>query len=147
MPITQALCNSFKRDLLAMAPHRPEDAYKIALYTSRASLNEATQRYSAVDEVPESGDYVAGGQALKGFTVSLDGATATLDWTMDPLWRQATIAAAGALIYNSSRENRALAVLGFVDEAGRPIVVTSTNGTFAVELPAPRAETALIRIR
>ena len=146
MPISQAFCNSFKRELLAMSPHRPEDVYKIALYTPRAALNEATQCYSAVDEVAESGEYVAGGQVLQGFTVGLDGRTAMLDWTTDPQWRKSTIAAAGALIYNASRENRALAVLSFLDDAGRPTVITSTNGTFAVELPAPRAATALIRI-
>lgn len=140
MPITQAFCNSFKRDLLAMTPHRPEDLYKIALYTAAARLNQATAAYSPINEVPESGDYVAGGQPLAGFSVGLDGDTATLDWTADPRWARATIAAAGALIYNASRDNRALAVLDFGG------VIHSTNGPFVVTLPAPAAATALIRI-
>lgn len=141
MPITQAFCNSFKRDLLAMAPHRPEDVYKIALYTTAARLNQATEAYSAANEVPESGDYVAGGQVLAGFAVALDGDTATLDWTTDPRWSGATLAAAGALIYNASRGNKALAVLDFGG------VIRSTNGPFTVTLPSPAAATALIRIR
>jgi len=140
MPIRQAFCNSFKRELLAMAPHRPEDVYKIALYSQAARLDASTTVYSAVNEVPESGSYVAGGQVLSGFSVTLDGETACLDWTVDPLWNDATIAAAGALIYNASRGNRALAVLDFGG------VITSTNGPFRVTLPVPAAGTALIRI-
>jgi hypothetical protein len=140
MPITQAFCDSFKRDLLAMTPHQPGDAYKIALYTTRARLNAQTAFYTSENEVPDSGDYVAGGQPLAGFSAGLDGSVAFLDWTVDPRWTRATIAAAGALIYNSSKGNRALAV---VDFGG---VISCANGTFDVALPAPQAATALIRI-
>lgn len=83
---------------------------------------------------------MTGGQLLKGFSATLDGSTGCLSWAEDPIWRGATIHAAGALVYNATRGNKALAVLDF----GR--VVSSTNGPFSVELPTPRAATALIRI-
>lgn len=138
--ITQAFCNSFKSELLAMTPHTAADVYKIALYTSLATLNKSTTAYSSDNEVGASGDYEAGGQVLDGLTVSLDGDTAILDWTTDPTWNGATITARGALIYNSSRANKALAVLDFGGN------ITSTNGKFEVTLPAPAAATALLRI-
>jgi hypothetical protein len=141
MPITQAFCNSFKRELLAMEPHRASDVYKIALYTAAARLDETVTNYTPANEVPETGDYVAGGQVLAGFTAGLDGATGTLSWSKNPRWTNATIAAAGALIYNATRGNKALAVLDFGG------IVRSTNGPFLVTLPAPAAATALIRIR
>jgi hypothetical protein len=140
MAITQAFCNSFKEELLAMTPHTASDDYKIALFSSAATLNKNTTLYNAANEVPDSGTYVAGGQSLVGFTAGLDGDTAYIDWTSDPQWTAATIAAAGALIYNATRGNRALCVLDFGG------VITSTNGTFDVTLPAPAAATALIRI-
>ncbi|HUU83306.1 MAG TPA: hypothetical protein VM243_07365 [Phycisphaerae bacterium] len=140
MPITQAFCDSFKRDLLAMTPHQPGDAYKIALYTARARLGPSTTVYTSEHEVPDSGDYVAGGQVLSGIVAGLDGSVGYLDWTADPRWTAATIAAAGALIYNSSKGNRALAVLDFGG------VISCVNGHFDVTLPAPQAASALIRI-
>jgi len=124
MAITAAICNSFKKELLdGSGTHLAADVYKIALYTSDATLNKNTTAYSATNEVGNSGTYAAGGQSLSGFTVVLDGDTAILDWTSNPQWTSATIAAAGALIYNSSRSNKAVAVLDFGG------VITSTNGT------------------
>lgn len=137
---TQAFCNSFKRELLAMEPHRATDTYKIALYTAAARLDDTTTAYTPANEVPETGDYQAGGQVLIGFSAGLDGKTGVLSWTSDPRWVNTTIAAAGALIYNATRENRALAVLDFGG------VIRSTNGPFTVMLPRPAAATALIRI-
>lgn len=140
MAITAAFCNSFKQELLAMTPHTPSDVYKIALYGPGATLNKSTTAYSATNEVGDSGTYAAGGQILAGFSVTLDGDVGTLDWTTDPQWTAATIAAIGALIYNSTRAGKALAVLDFGG------TITSTNGTFDVTLPAPGAATGLIRI-
>jgi len=137
--ITQALANSFKQELLAMTPHTAADVYKIALYTSTATLSKATTAYSATNEVVGAG-YTAGGQTLVGFTVTLDTDTAILDWTTDPIWPAATITARGALIYNSSRSNKAVAVLDFGAD------ITSTNDNFKVTLPAPAAATGLVRI-
>ena len=140
MAITAAVCNSFKQELLAMTPHTAADVYKIALYTSTATLSKATTAYSATNEVGNSGSYAAGGITLVGFTVTLDTDTAILDWTTDPTATTATITARGALIYNSSRSNKAVAVLDFGSD------ITSTAGTFTIAFPLPAAATGLVRI-
>lgn len=139
MPITAAICNSFKQELLAMTPHTAADVYKIALFTSAATLSKATTAYATTNEVAGAG-YTAGGQNLSGFTVTLDTDSAILDWTTDPQWANSTITARGALIYNSTRANRAVAVLDFGAD------ITSTAAAFTVTLPAPSAAAGLIRI-
>jgi len=140
MAITAAVCNSFKQELLAMTPHTAADVFKIALYTSTATLSKATTAYSATNEVGNSGSYAAGGITLVGFTVTLDTDTAILDWTTDPTATTATITARGALIYNSSRSNKAVAVLDFGSD------ITSTLGTFTITFPAATAAAGLVRI-
>ncbi len=140
MAITAAVTNSFKTELLGMTPHTAADTFKIALYTSSATLSKATTAYSATNEVGNSGTYAAGGLTLVGFTVALDTDTAMLDWTTDPQWTGATITARGALIYNSSRSNKSVAVLDFGGD------ITSTAGTFTITFPAAAAATALVRI-
>jgi len=139
MAITAAICNSFKQELLSMTPHTAADVYKIALFTSAATLNKATTAYAATNEVSGTG-YTAGGATLTGFAVTLDADTAILDWTTDPAWADATITARGALIYNSSRANRAVAVLDFGAD------ISSTAAAFTVTLPAAAAATGLIRV-
>jgi hypothetical protein len=138
MAITQAMCNSFKTEILS-GTHVSTDVYMIALYTSAATLSKATTAYSATNEVSGTG-YVAGGQTLVGFTAALDTDTAFIDWSTDPSWANSTITARGALIYNSTRSNKAVAVIDFGSD------ITSTNGTFTVQFPLPAAATALIRI-
>lgn len=138
MTITAALCNSFKQELLAMTPHAAGDTYKLALYTSTATLNKSTTAYSATNEVSGAG-YTAGGITLTGFAVSLDTDTAILDFA-DASLSNATITAAGGLIYNSTQANKAVAVVSFGGD------VTSTAGTFNIPMPAPAAATGLIRI-
>ena len=140
MAITAALTNSFKQELLAMSPHTAGDVYKIALFQSSATLSKATTVYSNSGECPGTGNYTQGGINLVGFSVTLDTDTAILDWTTDPSWTNATITARGAMIYNSSRANKAVAVLDFGAD------ITSTNATFTVQLPSPAAATGLIRI-
>lgn len=139
MAITAAFCNSFKLDLLAMTPHTAADVYKIALFTDAATLSKATTAYAATNEASGTG-YTAGGATLAGLSATLDGDAAILDWTTDPTWAASSITARGALIYNSSRSNKAVAVLDFGAN------ITSTNGTFTVTLPAPAAATAVVRI-
>ena len=139
MAITAAICNSFKSEILAMTPHTASDTYKIALYTSSATLSKSTTAYSATNEVSGAG-YSAGGATLSGFSVTTDGDTAILDWTSDPTWAAATITARGAVIYNSTRSNKAVAVLDFGSD------FTSTAATFTVQLPAPAASTGTVRI-
>jgi hypothetical protein len=122
-----------------MTPNAAADVYKIALYTSTATLSNATTAYTATNEVVGTG-YTATGQTLVGFTASLDTNTAILDWTTDPSWPTSTITARGALIYNSSKTNSAIAVLDFGSD------ISSTNGTFTVQFPLPAAATGLIRM-
>ena len=139
MATTAAFCNSFKQELLAMTPHTAADVYKIALYTdAAATLSKSTTAYTATGEVVGAG-YTAGGMAPTGFSVTMDGDTALLDWTTDPVWATATITADTALIYNSSRTNKAVAVVKFTS-------ASSTAAAFTVQLPAPAAATGLIRI-
>ena len=140
MAITAAFCNSFKQELLAMTPHTASDVYKMALFTSAATLSKATTTYAATNEVANGNGYVTGGATLVGFSPTLDADTAILDWSTDPTWTTATITARGALIYNSTRSNKAVAVLDFGAD------ITSTADTFTVALPAPAAATGLIRI-
>jgi len=138
MAITAAVCNSYKQEIL-QGTHASADTYMIALYTSTATLDATTTAYTATNEVSGTG-YTAGGNALSGFTVSGSGSTAWLDFTTDPTWPTATITARGALIYNSSKTNKAVAVLNFGSD------VTSTASTFTVTFPTADAANALLRI-
>lgn len=110
----------------------------MALYTRDATLIPETVSYTAAKEVVGQG-YTAGGQALTGYLSILESGVALLDWD-DPIWLRATITARAALIYNFSKENRALAVL----DLGSDFI--STNGNFTVTLPEPTPTTAIIRI-
>lgn len=124
------MCNSFKQELL-QGIHLAADVYKIALYTSAVALDKTTTAYSTTNEVVGAG-YVAGGATLAGFTTGLSGDTAYINWS-NPSWAAASITARGALIYNSSRSNKAVAVLNFTSD------IISTNGTFLITLPAAGA--------
>ncbi len=138
MATTAALCNSFKNELLGMATHVSTDTYKIALYTSAAaSLDKTTIAYTATGEITGAG-YTAGGMALSGLASSLDTDTGILTFS-NPAWTTATITADTALIYNSSKANKAVAVLKFTS-------ASSTGATFTVQMPAATAVAGAIRI-
>lgn len=138
MAITAAVCDSYTQEILS-GTHTNAHTYKIALFTSTATLSAATTAYAATNEVSGTG-YTAGGATLTGFATSLDTGVAILDFTTDPTWPASTITARGALIYNSSAANKAVAVLDFGAD------ITSTNGTFTVAFPAATAATGLVRI-
>jgi hypothetical protein len=138
MAITQAMCNSFKTELLGGTHDLDTDTIKIALFTSSATLGASTTAYSTSNEVSGVG-YTAGGNTLAGAAISLSGSTAIVDFT-DTTWSSATITARGALIYNSSKADRAIAVLDFSSDK------SSTNGDFTVVFPAADASNAIIRI-
>jgi hypothetical protein len=138
MPITQAMCSSFKQQLLLGEHDLDTDVIKLALYTSAATLSAATTAYSTSDEVVGAG-YTAGGNTLTGATVSLTGTTAFVDFT-DTTWTTATITARGALMYNASKSNKAIAVLDFGADK------TSTAGNFVVQFPANDSSSAIVRI-
>lgn len=137
MPITQAICNVAKRDFLG-GVHAAADVYKIALFTDAATLNASTTAYSATNEVTGTG-YTAGGATLAGRANTLVGTVGILDWD-DVQWLAATFSGArGALIYNSSKSNAAIAVINFGSDR------SVTSGTFTIQFPAPTATEALIR--
>jgi hypothetical protein len=138
MAITQAMCNSFKTELLGGTHDLDTDTIKIALFTSSATLGASTTAYSTSNEVSGTG-YTAGGNTLSGATISLSGSTAIVDFT-DTTWSSATITARGALIYNSSKSDKAIAVLDFGSDK------SSTNGDFTVVFPTADASNAIIRI-
>ena len=138
MAISQAMCSSFKQQILLGEHDMDTDTIKIALYTSSATLDASTTVYTTSNEVVGTG-YTAGGNTLTGATVSLTSTTAFVDFS-DTSWTTATITARGALIYNSSKSNKAVAVLDFGSDK------TSTAGTFTIQFPANDASNAIVRI-
>ena len=140
MAITQALCLSFKTELLGGIHDLDTDVIKMALFTSAATLGASTTAYSSSNEVSSAGtNYTAGGNTMTSPVISFEGTTAIVDFA-DVVWANASFTARGALIYNSSKANRAIAVLDFGADK------TSTSGDFTVIMPAPAASTAIIRI-
>jgi len=140
MAITQAMATSFKVQLLNGTQNFSADTFKLALYTSSATLGENTTAYSATNEVPSTGNYSAGGNTLTvNVTPTNSGNVAYISFA-NTSWANATITANGALIYNSSKSNSAVAVLAFGGDK------TSTNGTFAVNFPTADASNAIIRL-
>lgn len=139
MAITQALCNSFKQELLQGLHDLDGHTLKMALFTSSATLGATTTAYSTTNESSGTG-YTAGGATLANVAVSLSGTTAFVDFD-DVSFTSATISdAAGALIYNSSASDKAIAVVDF----GSTKSVSS--GTLTITLPTASATTALIRV-
>jgi hypothetical protein len=138
MAISQGVCNSFKEEVLTGVHDIENDTIKIALFTSSATLDADTTAYATTNEVVGTG-YTAGGNTLAGAAVTLDGSVAIVDFT-DTTWSSASITARGALIYNSSKADRAIAVLDFGSDK------TSTDGDFTVIFPAPTASTAVVRL-
>jgi len=142
------MCTSFKKELLYGAHDfdaSSGDTFKIALYTSSATLNAATTAYATTNEVSGT-NYTAGGGALTSVDPTSSGTTALLDF-VDETWSSATITARGALIYNTtpnttsiSLTNPAVVVLDFGGDK------TSTAGDFTVVFPTADASNAIIRI-
>ncbi len=129
MAVTAGLCCSAKLDFLT-GVHQPGDRYKLALYTPAANLTPYDTEYTKQDEVKGQG-YVAGGADLAGYNASLDGISACITWAKETLWRNATITARSAMVYNASKGNKALLIIDIMDDYGNP--VTSTNGNFKVD--------------
>jgi hypothetical protein len=141
MAITQAMCTSFKQELLTGTHNFTNgtgDTFKIALFTSSATLGAATTAYSTSNEVSGTG-YTAGGNTLTNVTPTTSGTTAFTDFA-DTTWSSATITARGALIYNSTDSDKAVVVLDFGSDK------TSTAGDFTIQFPTADASNAIIRI-
>ena len=149
MAITQAMCTSFKVEILdgihafgttVVRAATTADTFKIALYTSSATLSASTTAYTTSNECPSTGNYSAGGNTLTVSQVPTStGTTAWLDFS-DTTWSNATITANGALIYNSTQSDKAVAVLAFGGDK------TSTAGDFTIIFPTADSSNAIIRI-
>ena len=142
MAITQAVCTSFKQEILVETHDftaTTGDTFKIALYSSSATLGASTTAYSSTNEVSNSGTYTAGGGSLTNVTPTTSGTTALTDFS-DISFTSATITARGALIYNSSDSDKAAVVLDFGGDK------TSTSGTFTIQFPAADASNAILRL-
>ena len=150
MAITQAMCTSFKTELLTGThnfTNSTGNTFKLALYaegsggksSTTATLGASTAAFTTTGEVASSGSYVTGGVALTNVTPTFGGTTAFTDFA-DASFTTATITAMGALIYNSSQSNKAVAVLDFSSNK------TSTAGTFTIQFPTANATGAIIRI-
>lgn len=151
MAITQAMCTSFKVEILngfhafgtsVTRANTTADTFKIALYSSTSNMGATTTAYGTTAPTVEisGAGYTAGGNTL---TVSqVPTSTSTTAWLdfADTTWSTATITANGALIYNSTQGNRAVAVLAF---GGDKI---STAGDFTIQFPTADSTNAILRI-
>ena len=141
MAITQSLCSSFKKEILEATHDFNTSAgstFKMALYTSAASLGAATTIYTTSGEVSGTG-YTAGGNTLAKVSPASSGTTGFIDFG-NTSWTTATFTARGALIYNSTTGNKAVAVLDFGGDKDVSI------GTFSISFPTPSSSSAIIRI-
>jgi hypothetical protein len=127
MPISSVIPTSFKREILD-GIHAADDEYKIALFTSAAALGASCTHYEGQAGEVNGRGYTKGGMALSGRKSGTSGTTGYLTFS-NPQWAAGTFTAHGALIYNASKENRAVAIINFGQD------YTCTNGTFAVNLP------------
>lgn len=144
MAISQAMCTSFKKELLTGTHDftaSTGDTFKIALYTSSTTLDADTTTYTTpTNEVVGTG-YTAGGKTLTNVTPTSSGTTAYTDFDPDVTWNSSTITANGALIYNDTEAGKnSVAVLAFGQD------YSSSNGDFIVSFPTAAAGTAIIRL-
>lgn len=141
MAISTAFCTSFKQGLM-QGLHDFDNpgghTFKIALYTSSATLGASTTAYSATNEITGT-NYTAGGNTLTAVTPTTSGTTAFTDFA-DTTWSASTITANGALIYNSNSSNASTVVLAFGSDK------SSSNGDFTIVFPLADASNAIIRI-
>ena len=138
MAITQAMCTQFKRDVMLGLHDLDSDTIRIALFTSSATLNATTTAYATTNEISGAG-YTAGGVTLASASVINNSTSGCFDAT-DPEWTSATFTARGALIYNDTESDLAIAVLDFGGD------FTVAGGTFKIVFPAQTKDTAIIRI-
>ena len=135
--IVQTQTTSFKAELYEGIHDLIDDTIKIALFNANADLSASTTVYSTNQEVTGTG-YTAGGNTLTGATVRSSGTTAYVSFD-NTSWSSASFTSRGALIYNSSKANRSVAVLNF----GSDKIVA--NGTLTIEFPSNDVTSAIIR--
>jgi len=144
MAITSAICTSFKVELLKGVHDftaTTGDTYKIALYDSDATLGASTTAFSTSEEITNTSGsaYTSGGATLTSVTPVASSTTAICDFA-DVSFSSASFTANGALIYNSSESNKAVAAIAFGSDK------TATNGTFTIQFPTADATNAIIRL-
>jgi hypothetical protein len=135
--IVQTQTTSFKAELYEGIHDLIDDTIKIALFNANADLSASTTAYSTNQEVTGTG-YTAGGNTLTGATVRSSGTTAYVSFD-NTTWSSASFTCRGALIYNSSKANRSVAVLNF----GSDKIVA--NGTLTIEFPTNDVTSAILR--
>ena len=145
MAITSAICNSFKAEVLK-AVHNftasSGNSFKLALYTSSATLNKSTTAYASTNEISNTSGsaYSAGGSALTSVTPVLSSDTAVCDFS-DLSFTSASFTANGCLIYNDTASgDPAVCAIAFGSDK------TATNGTFTIQFPTADASNAIIRL-
>jgi hypothetical protein len=143
---TNAICDSFKKQLL-QAKHdfdTSSDTYKLAMFTSSATLGKSTTNYATTNEVSSPSGYTAGGKALVNQGVKVSSSVAITDFA-DLSFVGVTLTARGALIYNTTTDGGsgttdAVAVLDFGGDK------TATSGTFTIQFPAFTTSAAILRL-
>jgi len=144
MAIASAVCNSFKQEIL-VGTHNftasSGNAFKLALYTSSASLGAGTTAYASTNEISNTAGsaYSAGGKTIVSVTPALDGSVAVCDFA-DISFTSASFTANGCLIYNDTQADKAVCVVAFGGDK------TVSAGTFTIQFPAAGASTAIVRI-
>ena len=144
MTISSAVCNSFKQQIL-VGTHNftttSGDDFKLALYTSSASLGAGTTAYATTNEISNTSGsaYTAGGKEIVSVTPALDGSVACCDFA-DISFTSASFTANGCLIYNDTQADKAVCVVAFGGDK------TVSSGTFTIQFPAAAASTAIVRI-
>jgi hypothetical protein len=144
MTISSAVCNSFKQEIL-VGTHNftasSGNAFKLAMYTSSASLGAGTTAYASTNEISNTAGsaYSAGGKTIVSVTPVLDGTVAVCDFA-DISFTSASFTANGCLIYNDTQADKAVCVVAFGGDK------TVSSGTFTIQFPAAAASTAIVRI-
>ena len=144
MTISSAVCNSFKQEIL-VGTHNftasSGNAFKLALYTSSASLGAGTTAYASTNEIANTSGsaYSAGGKTIVSVTPALDGTVAVCDFA-DISFTSASFTANGCLIYNDTQADKAVCVVAFGGDK------TVSSGTFTIQFPAADASNAIVRI-
>ena len=139
---TNAICNSFKKELLEGTHNFKSsggNSFKLSLYTSDATLGKSTTSFTSDNQVSNTGQYASGGSALSNGGTSLSSDTALVDFA-DLSFTGVTLTARGALIYNTSATNKAVCVLDFGGDK------TATAGTFTIQFPAFTTSASILRI-
>jgi len=141
MAITQAVCNSFKQQLLEGTHNFATggNVFKLSLYNTTATLDATTTVYTSTNEVTATGQYTAGGGVLTGQQTSLDTGVGIVTFS-NLSFTGVTLTASGALIYNSNATNKAVCALSFGSAQ------TATAGTFTIIFPSFTSSAAILRI-